>query len=304
MVQVPAAPVDVRERVIEAIQHRVAHELDAEVFQRDVAYVEQRSAALGRLATRYFAGEVRGLERLPPEGPFLVVSNHSGGWAMPDVWVFGTEFVTHFGASRELYALVFDSALAVPGFGRMLRKLGAVPASMDNAERALDLGAGVLVYPGGDWEAYRPWADRHRIDLHGRTGFVRLALRHGVPVFPAVSHGSHDSVIVLSRGEHMAHVVGLDRLRASVCPVVVGGPLGVTVFAPYVPLPTKIIVEVLEPVDWSVHGSGAADDPDVVASCYQEITGRMQQALDRLVSEVPHPLLARLRAVAGWRPGS
>jgi 1-acyl-sn-glycerol-3-phosphate acyltransferase len=223
---------------------------------------------------------------------------------MPDVWLLGAEFVSRFGAARELYALVFDFALALPGFGNMLRRLGAVPASMANAERAIDLGAGVLVYPGGDWDAYRPWTDRHRIDLHGRTGFVRLALRRGVPVFPAVSHGSHDSMIVISRGNHLARIVGMDRMRASVLPLVVGGPLGLTVFGPYAPLPTKIIIEVLEPLDWSIHGSEGADDPDVVATCYEETTSCMQQALDRLVSEVPHPLWARLRTAAGWRPGS
>ena len=47
------------------------------------------------------------------------------------------------------------------------------------------------------------------------------------------------------------------------------------------------------------HGPDAADDPDVVRACYDEITGHMQRALDGLVREMPHPLWARLLTAAG-----
>ena len=299
MVHAPTLPEEVRDHAIEAVQRRVDHEIDGEVFQRDADFVERRTGDLGRAAERYFAAEVRGLDRLPAEGPFLIVGNHSGGWWMPDVWALGTELVAHFGPQRPLYGLVFDAAFVVPGFGPLLRRLGAVPASMANAERALDLGAGVLAYPGGDWEAYRPWTQRHRIDLHGHSGFVRLALRRGIPVYPAVSHGSHDSMVVLSRGDRLARMVGLDRLRGSVCPVVLGGPLGVTLFAPYVPMPTKLIVEVLEPLDWSAYGPDDADDPELVPELAEDVRAEMQRALDRLVREVPHPLWERVRTAIG-----
>ena len=118
-------------------------------------------------------------------------------------------------------------------------------------------------------------------------------------MFPTVSHGSHDSLIVLSRGDRLAHLIGVDRLRAEVFPLVVGAPFGLTVFVPYLPLPTKIIIEVLEPLDWSHHGPDAADDPGVVRVCYDEITGRMQRALDGLAREMPHPLWTRLLTAAG-----
>ena len=51
------------------------------------------------------------------------------------------------------------------------------------------LGSGrvMLVYPGSDWEASRPFAERGRIDFAGRKGFLRVALRHRVPIVPVVS---------------------------------------------------------------------------------------------------------------------
>jgi 1-acyl-sn-glycerol-3-phosphate acyltransferase len=293
-----------RDQALQTLQRRVAHELEAPVFQRDPAYIREHLPQITGVIDRYFAPEVRGLERLPREGPFLMVANHSGGVLMPDFWAFASAVLTEFGAERTFYGLMFDFVFAIPGVSDVLRKLGAVPASMTNADGALDLDAGVLVYPGGDWEVYRPWTQRHRIDLHDHTGFVRLALRRGIPVFPIVSHGSHDSLIVLNRGDRLARLVGLDRLRADVFPIVLGGPFGLTVIGPYLPLPTKIITEVLEPLDWSNHGPDAAQDPTIVRACYDEITGRMQQALDGLVAEMPHPLWTRLLTSVGVTSGS
>jgi 1-acyl-sn-glycerol-3-phosphate acyltransferase len=180
----------------------------------------------------------------------------------------------------------------------VLRRFGAVPASVENAEHALDLGAGVIAYPGGALDVYRPWTERNRIDFHDHAGFVRLALHSGVPVFPTVSHGSHHSIVVVSRGDRLACLLGLDRLRIDVFPLIVGVPFGLSsVLAPYIPLPAKIVVEVLEPVDWTSYGPDAAGDPTVVRQCYDEITGRMQVALDRLARELPHPLWSGLLRV-------
>ena len=242
------------------------------------------------MLTTYFAPEVRGVEKLPDEGPFLLVSNHSGGLLMPDAWALGTRLLARFGAERPIFGLMLDFAFAIPGFGTALRKFGALPASPEHAEQALSLDAGVLVYPGGDWEAYRPWTERNRIEFHGHDGFVRLALRRQVPVFPVVSHGSHESLIVVSRGDRLARLLGLDRLRINVFPILLGIPFGIgPMFVPNVPLPAKVLVEVLEPLDWSHLGRDAAHDPDVVRACYDEITTRMQQALDRLVPRAAPP---------------
>lgn len=290
----------IRDQALEALQHHVADELRSSVFQRDPDYIREHLPTIGQVVSRYFATEVRGLEHVPTDGPFLLVSNHSGGFLMPDVWALSSALYGAFGDDRPLYALMLDFAFAIPGFGEALRKLGAIPASMTNAEHALALGAGVMAYPGGDREAYRPWTERNRIEFHDHTGFVRLALRLGVPVIPAVSHGSHDSLIVVARGDRLGRALGLDRLRIGVFPFTVGVPFGLApVFLPNMPLPTKILIEVLEPVDWSAHGPDDADDHDVLRACYHEITDTMQHALDRLAAEMPHPLATRLATAAG-----
>ena len=268
-------------------------------FQRDPAFLAEQLPKIGKAIGTYFTTEVRGLDRLPDEGPFLLVSNHSGGILMPDAWALASAMLDRFGTDRPVHALMFDFVFRIPGVSDTLRKLGAVPASTRNAAHALDLGAGVLVYPGGDWEVYRPWTDRNRIDFHHRTGFAKLALRRGVPVYPVVSHGSHHSLIVLNRGERIAKLLGLDHFRAEVFPLVVGPPFGLVPFIPTVPIPTKIIVEVLDPMEWSHHPPEAAEDAPTLQSCCDEVTSAMQRALDRLVDEMPHPRMARLLGTTG-----
>lgn len=288
---------------IDRIGERVERSLRDEPLERDPAFITRTLPVLD-LALAYFDPEIHGFERLPAHGPMLLVGNHSGGVYMPDYWAFLRHWVRERGVEEPLYSLGFDFMFALPIVGSMVRRLGVVPASFATAARLLDDGRSVLVYPGGEEDAYRPWTERHRVDLHGRTGFVRLALRSGVPVVPIVAHGSHDVIVVLSRGEAIARWLGLDRLSIHILPLVAGPPWGIAPApAPVWPLPAKVTVRVCEPVDWSAYGPDAADDPTIVRRCYEEIVGCMQANLDELVAALPHPLLARLQDLGrrGWR---
>ena len=264
-------------------------------FRRDPRLVEQ---VLGRArgALRWFAPEVRGMDRMPAEDPFLIVGNHSGGLLMPDMWIFHDAWLHQHGVDREAYGLAYDLLFRPPGARSFLNRLGILPASTANAEAELDRGAPVLVYPGGDWEACRPFSHRHRIDFHGHMGFVRLALRRQVPVVPVVSHGSHESLLILTRGDRLARLLQLHRLRVEVFPIVLGFPFGIaSIVVPYLPLPTQVTVEVLDPIDWSHYGPAAADDAEIVTRCYDEITARMQRELDTLARQQRFAVLRRFR---------
>lgn len=276
------------------LSRRVATERVSPVFRRDPETIRRNLSIVTRLAT-YFSPEVTGIENLPATGPVLVVGNHSCLFYMPDAWITGLSILRRRGMDQPEYALTYDLLLAMPVIGPYLRRIGAIPAGGDEAELALKQGAAVLVYPGGDLEACRPWSARDRVDLAGRKGFVRLALRTGVPVVPVVTHGSHNAVIVLTRGEQIARMLGLRRLRINVFPILVGPPFGVTsVLAPPLPMPTSMQIEFLEPLDWSAHGPEAERDEGTVDACYDEVTGVMQSALDRLSTAHPHPVLS------GW----
>jgi 1-acyl-sn-glycerol-3-phosphate acyltransferase len=192
--------------------------------------------------------------------------------------------------------LTYNLNFGLPALGKLLRSLGFVPASHENGAAALRRGAPVLVFPGGDEEVFRPWLQRNQIDLGGRMGFVSLAIRERVPVVPMTIHGTHESTFVLTRGHTLARLTGLHRLRIKVFPLIWNIPLGVTpAFVPTLQLPAKVTVEIGEPLNWQRFGVEHATDPDVLRTCYEEITMTMQRTLDRLVTENPYPVLTRLR---------
>jgi len=278
-------------RVLALLAQRIAAGRADTSQQRDPDFIRRQLPAIARYAS-YFTPEVRGLDRVPADGPVLMVGNHSGLFYVPEVWICGQAILSRRGVGAPAYALGYDLLFAVPAIGPVLRRLGVVPASTGEAESALAGGACVLVYPGGDREACRPWTQRDKVDFSGRKGFVKLALRCGVPVVPVVAHGGHHAVVVLARGDRLARAAGLHTLRIGVFPVLAGLPFGVnSILTPPLPMPAHVTLEFLPPLDWSAYGPGAASDTAIVSACYDDITTRLQAALDRLSAEHPHPVL-------------
>lgn len=250
-------------------------------------YIRRTLPVMGRLFRKYFRGEVRGLENIPPAGPVLLVGNHSGGTVIADTFVFTMAFYEHFGTNRRFHQLAHDMAARMPGLG--IRPYGTVRASPENAKRAFEHGAAVLVYPGGDYETFRPSWHSDRIEFGGRQGFIRLALEANVPVVPIVAIGGQETGLFLTRGQRVARALKFDQLtRIKVLPLSVGP------FGPHIldtplrwPIPAKITIEVLPPVDLN-RRFGPDPDPDVV---YDELTAEMQNALSALSEERTAPVI-------------
>jgi 1-acyl-sn-glycerol-3-phosphate acyltransferase len=256
---------------------------------RDPDYIRSTVKRTWPLLTAWFRPDVRGLDRIPAKGPVLLVGNHSGGNVAPDTLAFTMAFYRRFGAERPFFQLAHHLVMSAPWL-RFLRKFGTVEASPEHARAALDSGAAVLVYPGGDWETHRPTWHRNRVEFHHREGFVRLALEAGVPIVPVVSIGGQETALFLTRGEHAAHWLHLDsRFRLKVLPVSLALPWGLDIgdLFGHIPLPAKITISVLEPIDL---GQRFGPDPDV-DQVYDEITALMQSKLDQLASERRFPIL-------------
>jgi 1-acyl-sn-glycerol-3-phosphate acyltransferase len=279
---------------IGAIDARMQAQITQQPFQRDPEFV-RRMLPLVRAINLYFGTEIRGWANLCTDRAVLVVGNHSGGAETSDVAPLLARWVDEMGPERPLYMLGYDLLFAYPIVAPLLRRLGLVPASQVNARRALKKGAAVAVFPGGDYEVFRPWSERNKIEFGGRTGFIELAISLGVPVVPMTIHGAHQSTIVLTRGREIAHAAGLERLHIKVFPFIWNIPLGLTpAFVPSVQLPAKVTVQFGEPLGWSRYGRRRARDPAVLRACYREITGVMQETLDALARERPYPVLTRL----------
>jgi 1-acyl-sn-glycerol-3-phosphate acyltransferase len=259
---------------------------------RDPAYIRDTLPALRLSNERYFRAEVEGLERIPAEGPVLLVGNHSGGTLIADTFVFSQAFIDHFGVDRPFHQLAHDLVFKVPGLRTLVERYGTVPASPENMRRAIDRDAALLVYPGGDHESYRPSWESAKIDFAGRDGFIRLALETGVRIVPIVAIGGQETGLFLGQGRRLARALRLDKtFRLKVLPAVIGPPAGPTVLdlPPRVPLPAKISVRVLEPIDLREALDG--DDDAEIRKGYELVTGLMQETLTELAEARTFPVL-------------
>jgi 1-acyl-sn-glycerol-3-phosphate acyltransferase len=264
---------------------------------RDEAFVARFLARIRPWLRRFFDPEVRGLGRLP-EGAALLVANHNGGVIMPDVFILGDALFSELGSRACPYALAHDLAFAWAPLRETLEKLGAVRASPESAHLLFATGHKALVYPGGDREVMRPYRHRHRIVFGPRRGYVRMALREGVPIVPVVTAGAHEAFMVLDDGGRVARAIEANRwARVNVFPTVLSVPWGLTVGLPppYVPVPTRIVQEILEPLHFDRSGEEAACDHDYVERCHEQVVASMQAALDRIVAQDDVGVRARLR---------
>jgi 1-acyl-sn-glycerol-3-phosphate acyltransferase len=272
-------------RLAEAASQRLTADLD----DRDPDYVREHLPLTWLFASLWYRAEVRNLGNVPESGPVLLVGNHTGGNMAPETFIFTLAFSTYFGVERRYNQLAHNLVLASP-LGPFLRRFGTVAASHENARRALDAGAAVLVFPGGDWEVHRPSWQSSRIEFAGRKGFIRLAIDQGVPIVPVVTIGGQETALWLSRGDWLARLLRLDRtLRLKVLPILIAPPWGLDIgdLVPRIPLPAKVTIEALPAIDLDEQ-FGPEPDVDEV---YDHVVRVMQDALDALAAERRFPII-------------
>jgi 1-acyl-sn-glycerol-3-phosphate acyltransferase len=241
----------------------------------------------------YFQVTTDGWDRVPDRGRMLVVGSHNGGLASPDMFMLMYDWFCRYGVERPAYGLAHPGVWKYFGpISTLAAQAGAVVAHPKMAMAALQRDAAVLVYPGGAEDVFRPHSERHRIELAGRKGFIKVALREHAPIVPVVSLGAHDGLIVLTdlypvlqqlRDRGMPWLFGIDPI---VFPVYLGLPWGIA-FGPLpnLPLPTRIHIRICKPIEFSRYGRSAANDRDYVDACYTLVEQQMQAELDLLVVE-------------------
>jgi len=247
------------------------------------------------LSKYYFRVETTGWERVP-DRTSLLIGIHSGGTLTMDAWTLVHAWQRHFDTQRILHGTAHDVLLTLPGLGDYFRASGVISASRASVGQALAEGRDVVVWPGGEKDAMRSWRRRDQVELGGRKGFVRQAIRSGVPILPVATIGGHDTVFVLSEGKWLANALdrftGLKKtLRGANLPVIAGFPfpLAIEALPAHLPLPAKIRTEFLDPIE-------VDDDPDrendeeYVQSIYDEVHASIQAGVDRLATKRRFPV--------------
>ena len=154
--------------------------------------------------------EIENLARIP-DGPCLLVANHNMGAVIEIAGIlYAWEKRFGFQYDRHAYGLAHHLAFRVPGISHFLRGVGAVRADYVSAKAALDAGAGVLVFPGGNWEATRTFAKRNEVDFHNQRGWIRVAKNSNVPIIPVAVIGGHALNPVFGRSRILAKLTLFD----------------------------------------------------------------------------------------------
>jgi len=165
------------------------------------------------------------------------------------------------------------------------------PAGSTPIATALAEGRDVALWPGGEVDSLRPWVERDRAILAGRKGFVKMAIRAGVPIVPIATVGGADAMPVLIRGDRLSRMLRLDKLfRLKVFPVAISMPWGIAPAAlPQLPLPAKIRTRFMPPIELD-HDPERAEDEDYVDAKYREVQDSIQRGMDALARKRALPV--------------
>lgn len=242
--------------------------MDRELFQRAMPLLEFLYASWWRV-------EPRRIENVPAEGPVMIVANHGG--ALPwDALVLRLALLRDHPARRDLRPLLDDHALRLPLAGTAASRLGAVPATPENALRLLEAGGATAVFPEGSRAGRRPWPQRYRIERFGRGGFAKLAFRTAATVVPCAIVGSEETSAPFARAGWLADALGMPFLTGA--PALPLAPLGL------LPLPSRWSLRFGAPIETRAVDPGAADDPPRVLELTERARASLQQMLDEDVA--------------------
>lgn len=258
----------------------------------DYGLVRLAMAPVRAMARAYFRAEVQGID-LVPEGRAMIVGNHNAGITFLEPFMMGAEWYRLRGEDDPLYFLAHDAMVSIPVLRNMLLKFGCVRASWDNSKKLFEEGRKLVVFPGGNHEAFRKYSERYTIDFGGHRGFARLAVETDVPVVPMLNIGGHETFFVLTRGERLGKLFHSEKLlRSKSFPIALALPWGVMVGPLFhIPLPAKSTIEFGEPFTPSQLTRRNAKAEKRIEAVYDETLKRLREMMDRQAAKRRLPVI-------------
>lgn len=260
---------------------------------RDPRVIEQLLPFFDWVYHYYFRVKTDGWEHIPRAGKVLLVGSHNGGLAAPDTVMTTYQWFRSFGTERLAYALMEPKIWQVfPGLARLATQVGTIQAHSHLAIAALERNAAVLIYPGGMQDVFRLHALRNTVCFFSQKGFIKLALMQEAPIIPVISHGAHDTLIVLANVYpqiKQLHEWGMPwpfGIDPGTFPIYLGLPWGLAIGPlPNIPLPVQLHIRICPMIIFERYGHEVIHDQDYVDECYENVCRIMQHELDRLVRE-------------------
>ena len=252
------------------------YEVDSEGFDPEFNRAVVMPVARA-LYENWFRVKLRGVEHVPSYDSALVVANHSGVLPL-DAIMLQVGMLDEHPKARNLRLLGADLIYAMPGLARLARMSGHVPARPAEAERLLNAGEVVGVFPEGFKGIGKPFSDRYKLQRFGRGGFARTALRTGAPIIPCAIVGAEEIYPMVANLPELA-----SRLKLPYFPITPLFPWFGLIGA--IPLPSNWIIEFCDPVPTDGFTPDQCEDEDVIMELADKVKYQIAAKIDELLAE-------------------
>jgi 1-acyl-sn-glycerol-3-phosphate acyltransferase len=223
-----------------------------------------------RILRHYHRYEVEGFEHLERPGAALLVGYHGRPIAY-DLCMLSVTVYERLGYLP--HGVVHRYVKRQPIMQWVSDRLGFVSHDGAAVERAVARGEHILVQPGGTREGCRSFRQRYVVDWGERLGYLRLALRHRLPIIPIAATGVDDGYIGLNDGYRLGKQVGMP----GGLPLWFGiGVVGLWPLSPPFPVKIRQVIGnpiVVQPID--------PDDREAVLALHRRVALAVQALLDR-----------------------
>lgn len=245
---------------------------------KTVARIER---PLAFLFEDWFKVDLLGLQRLPKEGPVLIVGNAGGILPWAGVMLMYA-LMSDKQNPRRLHILADLDWIEDERIYNFMREIGFVPMNADNARRLFSERQTVLMFPEGSAGALKPFGERYRLRNIDWTTLMP-AIEMKVPIIPMATLGPDESFPMGMNIEPLAKLLSLPAF-----PVTATFPW-LPFPANFLALPVKWKMRLMKPVEYEP----AATRPDVEErskTLALFLEGEIQSELNRLLRVRIKPL--------------
>lgn len=220
---------------------------------------------------KYWRIDTTGIENIPNTGRALIVGNHSG--ALPyDGAMLGITILNEHPVRDDARFLVEDFVYYMPFLGSYMYRLGGIRACPENAQRILETGNLLVVFPEGVKGLGKFYKDRYKLQRFGRGGFIRLCIQTQSPLIPVGIVGAEEIHPIIYKSNSLAKMLGVPYLPITpTFPLM--GLLGM------LPLPSKWAIHFGKPLDFKKYDLSILDDGITIHKLSEEVRSTIQNIL-------------------------